>query len=162
MIIRRAFYYALFPAALVLPAWSLVGWGLFGNLGWELLGVMLGAGVLAIAMLGLSGIIVARASVRQNKAVSWIDAGILTLLYAAVIGLGFYTSYGTLLIVGTVLSLIALFWLSIGQLFVEARRRMQSAFAAYDRPTPPQAGGYSSPRIDGEYIVIETGKTASQ
>jgi hypothetical protein len=158
VIIRRAFYSALFGAAVLLPAWNLVGWGVFGGGGWVLIGVILGSGALALAMLGLAGLVYARKSVRQNRAVSWPDAALLAASYAAVIALGFYSGATTLLVIAVILVLIATFWTALWELVAETRKRVREAFAAFEVP-PPQSTGRpvdATPRMDGEYIVIET------
>jgi hypothetical protein len=164
MTLRRAFYSVLFPAAVVLPAWLLVGSTIFGGGGWETLGVMLGSIVLFLVMGAISGVIYARASVRQSKAVSWLDAAIQTALYASVIALGFNTAASTALLVALIIIAIAGFWVSAWQLFTETRRRVRDVFAAYENPQT-QAPGFAGPsplgaRNDGEYIVIETSRDA--
>jgi hypothetical protein len=160
MIIRRAFYYALFAAAVLIPAWNLVGWAVFGNGGWALVGVILGTGALTLAMLGLAGLVFARKSVRDARAVSWPDAGLQAAGYAAAIALGFSTPASTFLVVALILVLIASFWTFLWELVTETRRRVQEAFSAFQVPPPPPSGRPvdAAPRMDGEYIVIETNR----
>ena len=40
MWIRRAYFSWLFPAAVVLPLWLLIGWGVFQSSGWAFLWVL--------------------------------------------------------------------------------------------------------------------------
>lgn len=158
MIIRRAFYFLLFPAAVVLPAWPLVGWASFGAPGWGLLGVLLGSLALFIAMLATSGLIFARATVREQRAVSWLDVGLQFLGYAAIVALGFFLSGGQALVVVVILLSIATFWTAVWELFTDTRQRVRAAFAGFESATQPPA---KTPgiRADGEYIVIETSTT---
>ncbi len=157
MIIRRAFYYALFGAAVVLPAWNLVGWAVFGAGGWALLGVVLGSVALSLAMLALAGLVFARKSVRQARAVSWPDAALQAASYAAAIALGFYSDATTYIVVAIILLLVAMFWTTLWELVTETRTRVREAFASFE--VPPPTGKVDAPRMDGEYIVIETSKT---
>lgn len=158
MIIRRAFYFALFPAAAVLPAWLLVGWALFGGGGWALLGVLLGSLALFISMVATSALIIARTTVRAERAVSWPDVGLQFLNYAAIAALGFFPPVGSALVVLVILLSIGTFWTVAWELFTDARRRMRQAFAGFEANGQPNTPGI---RADGEYIVIETSTTAT-
>lgn len=157
---RRAFYYWQFPAAVILPTWLLIGWAIFAASGWELLGIILFSGMLTVGMLITSGLVFARKSVRDQRAVSWIDVGLLTVLHGVIIANGFYTAATSLLSVLAVVALIALFWSGIIQLVVETRRRVQQAFASYEEQASRLTGRPRPPRSDGEYIVIETSPQA--
>jgi lysylphosphatidylglycerol synthetase-like protein (DUF2156 family) len=162
--IRRAFYSVLFPAAVLLPAWMLVGSAIFGGGGWQTLGVMLGSIVLFVAMAAISAIIYARPGLRASKAVSWIDAAVLTVIYASAIGLGFDTDASTAFLVALIVGAIAGFWAAVWQFFTEARRRVNEAFASFEsarasaNPTPGMPRVPAGARNDGEYIVIETSR----
>ena len=158
MIIRRAFYFALFPAAAVLPAWLLVGWALFGGGGWALLGVMLGSLALFVAMVATSAVIIVRATVRAERAVSWPDVGLQLLNYAAIGALGFFPPVGSALVVLVILLSIGTFWTVAWELFTDARRRMRRAFAGFEANGQTNIPGI---RADGEYIVIETSTRAT-
>jgi hypothetical protein len=157
VIIRRAFYFALFPAAAVLPAWLLVGWAIFGGGGWALLGVLLGSLALFIAMVATSGLIIARTTVRAERAVSWPDVALQLLNYLAIAALGFFPPVGSALVVLVILLSIGTFWTVAWELFTDARRRMRQAFAGFENNGQPNITGI---RADGEYIVIETSATA--
>ncbi|ARJ04833.1 hypothetical protein B5808_06070 [Cnuibacter physcomitrellae] len=154
--VRRAFYYWQFPAAVILPTWLLIGWAIFAASGWELLGIIFFAGMLTVGMLVTAGLILARKGVREQRAVSWIDVGLLAVLHGLIIANGFYTSATGLLSVLAVVALIALFWSGIIQLVLETRRRVRQAFASYEEQASRLTGRPRSPRADGEYIVIET------
>jgi hypothetical protein len=154
--IRRAFFYWQFPAAVILPAWILVGWGIFAATSWQILGLIVGVMMLTVAMLATAGLIFARKDVRAERAVSWLDVGLLTVLHGLIIAVGFFSPATALLGTLSAVAVIALFWSGIIQLVVETRRRVRSALAGFEAQatriqSPPQ-----KPRIDGEYIVIET------
>ncbi|MFB2597206.1 hypothetical protein ACEXQE_05375 [Herbiconiux sp. P17] len=159
MIIRRAFFYWQFPAAVILPAWILVGWGVFAATGWQIIGLIVGVMMLTVAMLATAGLIFARKDVRAERAVSWLDVGLLTVLQGLIVAVGFFTPATALLGTLSVVAVIALFWSGIIQLVVETRRRVRATLAAFEAQaqqatrlqSPPR-----TPRIDGEYIVIET------
>jgi uncharacterized membrane protein YphA (DoxX/SURF4 family) len=157
--IRRAFFYWQFPAAVILPAWILIGWSVFSASGWEILGLIVGVMMLTVAMLATAGLVFARKDVRAERAVSWIDVAFLTVLHGLVIAVGFFTPVTSMLGVLAVIATIALFWSGIVQLVMETRRRVRTAFASYEAQARRVQNRTTSPRIDGEYIVIEsTGK----
>ena len=157
MILRRAFYWWLFPSAVILPAWLLIGWAIFGGGGWAFLGLLIACPVLFIAMLAIGGIIRARRSVRDEKAVSWNDVGLLTAWHIAIIAFGFYIPGASswIAVLGILIGL-ATFWITLWELLVETRARVQSSFDAYERAAQQQYGSPDPGAVDGgEYIVIE-------
>ena len=156
MLIRRAFFYWQFPAAVILPAWILVGWGVFAATGWQILGLIVGVMMLTVGMLATAGLIFARKDVRAEKAVSWLDVVLLVLLQGLVISVGFFTPATAILGTLTVVALIALFWSSVVQLVVETRKRVRSAIAGFEEQATRIQNPRRPARIDGEYIVIET------
>jgi hypothetical protein len=164
VIIRRAFYSVLFPAAVLLPAWMLVGSAIFGGGGWQTLGALLASIALFVALAAISGIVFARPGVRSSRAVSWIDAGILTIISASAITVGFDSAATTAATVALILSVIGGFWAAVWQFFTEARKRVQDVFSTFEVP-PTAPGSGSRPgqvpagiRNDGEYVVIETSR----
>lgn len=125
MIVRRIFYYWQFIAVGALPLWLVVGSTLYGTGGWEVLGVTLGALALGVALLAVALLIFARREVREAKAVSWPDVGVLTLWHALVVGLGFNPDASPWLAVLAVIVGIGVFWFALWELFDAARRRVR-------------------------------------
>lgn len=156
MLIRRAFFYWQFPAAVILPAWILVGWGVFAATGWQILGLIVGVMMLTVGMLATAGLIFARKDVRAETRVSWLDVVLLTVLHALVISVGFFTPATAVLGSLSVVALIALFWSGIVQLVVETRKRVRSALAGFEAQAARLQAPPRTTRVDGEYIVIET------
>jgi len=159
VIIRKAFYWWLFPAAVVLPVWLLIGWAAFHQgSGWSFLGLLVLCPILFVAMLIVSGIVMARRSVRERRAVSWWDVALFAAWHLSIIGFGFFQSglTGWFAVAG-ILLFVATFWVSIWELLTETRARVQQTFAAYERAAQPQATASSERATvdDGEYIVIE-------
>ncbi len=158
MFIRKAFYWWLFPSAVVLPAWLLIGWAAFSQgSGWSFLGLLVLCPILFIAMLVVSGIAMARRSVRQRRAVSWWDVLVFGLWHLSIIGFGFFVPVATgwFAVLG-ILLFIAAFWVVMWELLTETRTRVQATFAAYERAARPQVPAEPAvPVDDGEYIVIE-------
>src|SRR3546814_16152737 len=71
---RRAFFWWLFPAAVVLPAWLLAGWIAFDAGGWALLWVLfLAIPSVFFGQIVLALLVRARTSVRASRAVSGWD-----------------------------------------------------------------------------------------
>ncbi|MBF4633584.1 hypothetical protein ITJ38_04100 [Agreia pratensis] len=164
MMIRRAFYSVLFPAAVLLPAWLLVGSAVFGGGAWETLGVLLAGIVLFVALAAIAGIVYARPGVRASKLVSWIDVAVLTVISASAITLGLNTAASTAASVVLIVAVIGGFWAAVWQFFVEARKRVQDAFASFEVPPAAPGTGFRPNQVpagirnDGEYIVIETSR----
>jgi len=154
--IRRAFFYWQFPAAVILPAWILVGWGVFAATGWQIIGLIVGVLMLTVAMLATAGLIFARKDVRAERAVSWLDVALLTVLHGLVIAVGFFTPATALLGTLAVVAVIALFWSGIVQLVMETRRRVRAVIDEFETQAKRVQQPLRSPRADGEYIVIET------
>jgi hypothetical protein len=159
VIIRKAFYWWLFPSAVVLPVWLLIGWAAFHQgSGWSFLGLLVLCPILFVAMLVVGGIVMARRSVREKRAVSWWDVALFAAWHLTIVGFGFFVSglTGWFAVVG-ILLFVAIFWVSLWELLTETRSRVQQTFAAYERAAQPAATG-PLPREtvdDGEYIVIE-------
>jgi hypothetical protein len=154
MILRRAFYWWQFPAALVLPAWLLVGWGIFGSGGWSFLGLIILCPVLFIALIAVALIIFARSGVRSARAVSWRDVGLLAAWHASIVAFGFFTPASGWVAVAGILLGLAAFWITLGELFSDTSRRIQATFEAYEQAARPQEVR-QPPADGGEYIVIE-------
>jgi len=157
--IRKAFYWWLFPSAVVLPAWLLVGWAAFNQgSGWSFLGLLLLCPILFVAMLVVGGIVMARRSVREARAVSWYDVGLFAPWHLTIIGFGFFTPglSGWFAVLG-ILLFVAVFWVAVWELLRETRTRVQQTFDAYQRAAQPrQVPQPEGDVVDaGEYIVIE-------
>lgn len=176
MFIRRAFYYWRFAAIFILPAWPFVGWGLFGESGWSLLGLVIAMPILAIALAAIAFLISARASVRTTKLVSWTDVGLLALWHLTIICFGTFSSGVALWAVLGVAAGLAAFWGSIAQLITETSQRARETMAEFERmaampgtipgavPGTGPATGVPTQRFDrgpvdgGEFIVVEESK----
>jgi hypothetical protein len=162
MFVRRAFYYWQVAAFVVLPLWVLIGWSVFGGQVWQFLIVMLSCGVLALAMAAVALLVFARKGVRQTRTLSWLDVGVLTAWHLSIVAVGFFLPAGSIIAVAALLLGLAAFWSSIAQLVGETKRRVQSVFETFqyaaEMGAAPQAA--REPLVaDGEYIVIETGRS---
>jgi peptidoglycan/LPS O-acetylase OafA/YrhL len=142
MWLRRSFYYAQFGAIPILPLWLLIGRGIvIDGTGWEFVMLLFVAPILAVVMLIVAGLTVARKSVRRSRAVSWLDVGLLAAWYLAIIAAGFVAH--PIMAVLVVLLAFAVFWSAVWQLYTETRRRVRSAFAGF---TAIPAGNYEASR----------------
>lgn len=149
---RRALYFALVPAAILLPTWVLISRGLLADgIGWEFLVYLVACPILSVAMLAVSGVILARKSVRATRAVSWLDAALLTAWWLALVFYGLYALPAIAIIV--LLVGLAAFWLGIWQLFTDTRARLRGVMTEFER----QAAAPTTPREKyiGEVIVIQ-------
>ncbi len=157
MWLRRGFFGWLFPAAIVLPLWLIVGWAVFNAGGWAFLGVIfVAAPAVLIGELVLAFMIRARPTVRRDRAVSWWDVLGLTVWHGLVIAYGCYihVAFAAVLIFA-ILAFLAVFWSSLAQLWAEAR----GTFARMAPGTgPADIGGPTAPmgrpRMRDEVIVV--------
>ncbi|MCU1408049.1 MAG: hypothetical protein JWM23_129 [Microbacteriaceae bacterium] len=152
MLIRRAFFYWQFAAVIVLPLWLVVGWPIFGAGGWKVLGVFFGAVVLGIALLAVSLVFFARKEVRVTRAVSWADAGVLTVWHGLIISVGFYAAASPWLSILVIVVGVGAFWFAVWELFDATKRRVRAvideielaAKPAYLRPPANSGPGVAS------------------
>ena len=155
MIIRRAFRTWMVIAAVVLPIWPLIGWGIFGGGGWQFLGLLISMPILFVAMLAVAGLIWARPTVRREKAVSWLDVGILTIWQVSVIGFGLFGPSSNAFAVLGVLAGIAAFWVVLWEFFTDARDRARETIAEFEQMAArPTVGQNRSPVRDGEELIV--------
>ncbi|MDH6237500.1 hypothetical protein [Cryobacterium sp. CG_9.6] len=126
MFIRRTFFRWQFPAVIVLPLWLLIGSSIFGTGGWAVLGIFFGAVLLGVGMLLVSLLIFARREVREARALSWADVGVLAFWHLLIIVLGFSADVSGWLSVAVVVAGIGAFWYAVWALFTAARKRVQS------------------------------------
>jgi hypothetical protein len=79
MLARRALYYAQFGAVPILPLWLLIGRGIvIDGTGWEFVLLLFVCPILAVAMLIVVGLTVARKSERRTHEVSWLYVVLLS------------------------------------------------------------------------------------
>lgn len=162
MWLRRAFFRWLAPAAVVLPLWLLVGWGITGAGGWAFLWVLfLAIPSVFVGQLLLTLLVRARGTVRAERAVSWWDVLGFTVWHGLTIALGFYVqAWWAPVFVAAVVAGLGLFWLSLWQLLREARPSRillrTAAGVGYLPPEAPKTPDASSP---GVFVVTERRST---
>jgi hypothetical protein len=151
MMIRRAFYYWQFIAVIVLPLWVLIGRGVFGSsVGWDFVLFLLLCPILAFALVAIAGLTTARKSVRSERAVSWIDAGVLAAWHTVIIAYGFMDA--PLLAALIVIVAVAAFWIALWQLVTETRDRFNSLVEGFERDA--QRPTYPGERLDNGNVII--------
>ncbi len=164
MWIRRVLFAWLFPAALVLPLWLLVGWGVFRSGGWAILWVLfIAMPSVLIGELLIAFLVRARASVRQARAVSWQDAAGIVLWHGLTIAVGFFPNAFGWVLAGAVVGFLVVFWSTLWQLGRESaaalRRAMDPDLLSGDASTgaasasSPSSSGSTAP-MRGQVIVI--------
>lgn len=155
MLLRRAFFYWQFIAALVLPLWLFVGWGVSNASGWTFVGLLVLAPLMFVFLIIVSVLVYMRAGVRRSNAVSWMDIGLLGALHAAIVAFGLFTqATSAIAVLGVILGLAA-FWGAVWQLVDETRSRARAALREFEQMTsaPPSAPRAHS--VDGRVIVVE-------
>ncbi|WP_336628376.1 MULTISPECIES: MFS transporter permease [unclassified Microbacterium] len=168
MWIRRAFFSWLFPAALVLPLWLFIGWGVFHAGGWAFLWVLfIALPSVLVGEVALGLLVRARPTVRAERAVSWRDVLGFTVWHGLTIALGFFpeNAFGWLL-TGTIVAFLGLFWSTLWQLWKDVAERGRAGFVidgdAMRLPVYGDATGTVRERAsrNGDVIVItETGQS---
>jgi hypothetical protein len=148
MLLRRAFWYWQFAAALALPLWVLVGYAVWGAGTAGFLTVAILAPLLVVAQLGLAALITARRSVRLQRAPGWADVGVLAAFSLAVIGAGFFGPATVWFGVLAVAALLGGYWITTIELAREVRTRVRTTLTALGVRPPVE------PRDAGEYIVL--------
>lgn len=150
MLIRRALYYWQFVAILALPTVVLIARGVLGSsVGWDFLLFVVLCPILAVTMAIVAGLTYARRSVREHKAVSWLDAAVILAWHASIIAYAIVDA-GWLAVFVVVIA-IAAFWVGIGQFVTEARRRVQGVMAGFEEAARTQN---QTPVRDRETPVI--------
>lgn len=161
---RRAYLKALPWAALVLPLWLLIGWGVFQAGGWAFLWVLfIAIPSVALGQLVLLLLVRSRPSVRATGIMSWRDAGAFALWHALTIAVGTFPQAGFgWLLAGAIAAFLVVFWLAIGQLFAEAGagRRLDVRVGRVfpDDASADASTGTQRPAADaaGVYVIQES------
>ncbi|MBX3094340.1 MAG: MFS transporter [Cryobacterium sp.] len=147
MQIRRFFYLAQFVALGILPLWLLIGRGIvFSDSGWDFVGLLIVAPILALFMAIVLGLTYARKSVREARAMSWADVGVHLAWYATLVLVGFVTHPAVAVL--AVVASVATFWFQLWQLISEVGQRVNRALNRLSE-------GTASTVDDGEYRVIQ-------
>ena len=137
MLLRRALYWVQFGMAVALPVWVLVSRGIVADgVGWQLVIYLVLCPILFLTLALLVGVTAARKSVRDARAVSWPDAAVLLVTWAAIVTYGLFAL--PVLAVIIVLALVGLFWLVVWELATETRDRAKAFFEAASTPGPRQ------------------------
>jgi hypothetical protein len=165
MLFRRIFFRWTQAATVVLPIWLAVGWAVFGGGGWGTLGLIITVPVTFIALAVMALLTSMRPTVREQRAVSWGDVGVLGAWHAAIVGFGFSgPSMAAFAFLAIALALVA-FWYEILQLVRDGARRMQATMSEYERvarASGPSGDAGAAPAATppapydiGEVIVVE-------
>ncbi|MFC0678618.1 hypothetical protein ACFFGH_12280 [Lysobacter korlensis] len=156
---RRAVFYAMLGAVIVLPAWLLVSRGIiFTDTGWDFLGYLVLAPLLAVALGIVAAVVWARKSVRATRAVSPLDAALLTAWYLSIALYGASGDEGvaTAVAVVGVLLAVASFWAAVWQLVRETRSRLRNIVTTFEQQAMPRDGqGPGQNAGSGPVIRIE-------
>ncbi|TFD60587.1 MFS transporter [Cryobacterium sp. Hh7] len=155
MIIRRAFYHWQFIAAGALPLWLLVGSSIFGSGAWAVLGIFFGAVLIGLGLLLVALLFYARKEVRETRAVSYADVGVLSLWHTLIIAIPFSTDAAGWLSVLVIVGGLAVFWFALWELFDSAKRRMRAMVDLVEQT----ARGQSAPAAPGHPLPYASPKT---
>ena len=139
VIIRRAFYHWQFIAAGALPLWLLVGSSIFGSGGWAVLGIFFGAVLIGLGLLLVALVVYARKEVREARAVSYADVGVLALWHALIVAIPFSTDAAGWLSVLVIIGGFAVFWFTVWELVDSAKRRMRAMVDLVEQTARGQA-----------------------
>jgi hypothetical protein len=132
MALRRIFSRWLWPAAFVLPAWLLIGWGISGAGGWAFLWVLFVAlPSVFLAQAGFTLLNRARPSVRRTGAVSWLDVAGFGVWHVLTVVVGLFApAWFGLSLVLAIVAALGVLWLQVWQLWREASLARTAAGSA--------------------------------
>lgn len=158
MWLRRAFFLWLLPSAALLPLWLVIGWAVSGASGWVFLWVLfIAVPSVLIGQLVATLLVRARGTVRHSRAVSWWDVLVFGVWHALTIAVGLYPEGGFWpLLFGAAAAFVAVLWVSLWQLFREARPTL--LFSGIPGSTAflrPGTGARASAEPDDVVIVEE-------
>ena len=135
---RRAFGSWQYPAAVVLPLWILLGYGLFGgSSGWTVLGLVIALPILALSLAVVASIVAFRVTVRPTRTTAWGDVAALGAWHASLIALGFFPPGAWALGLLSVLLGVVALGHSVWRFFHDAR----ATLIAFAEASAVQAGG---------------------
>lgn len=155
---RRAFGSWQYPAAIVLPLWILLGYGLFGgSSGWTVLGLVIALPILALCLAVVASIVAFRVTVRPTRTPAWGDVAAVGAWHASLIAFGFFPPGAWALgLLSVVLGVVA-FSHSLWRFVTDARATLL-AFAdvgAAQAQRPVTGEGFDPERPqDGQTIVL--------
>ena len=159
MWVRQAFFRWLIPAAFLLPLWLVVGWIVFGANPWALLWVLISAPIVFVGQLVLTLLVRARGTVRADRAVSWVDAGVIGAWHVLVVALGVFDGrWWWPLFALTVAVGIAALWTSLAQLWREARPSAMMMRTRDGIAYVPPSSSRTAP-VDPDVVVITESRT---
>jgi hypothetical protein len=93
--------------------------------------------------------------VRREKAVSWLDVGILSLWHASIIGFGLFGPSSNGFAVLGVLAGLAAFWIVLWEFFTDAKKRAQETMAEFERMASRPTVRRGAPLArDGEELIV--------
>lgn len=160
MWLRQAYYRWLFPAAVVLPLWLLLGWGIFGAGAWALLWVLfIAIPSVLVGQTILTLLVRSRPSVRATRAVSWWDVAGFTVWHVLTVVVGCYPrDWFGLALTAAILVAVLLFWLMLVQLWNEAKGSGFGLGAQLWSPveTAAPARDHTDERQRDVYVIRET------
>lgn len=138
MLYRRALFLAQVGAVVVLPLWLLIGRGVIAaDSGWDFVGYLAVAVILAVALAVVAALTWARQSVRRSRAVSALDAVVLSAWYLSAVGYAIAPEpLATVLLAVGVLLALAAFSASVWQLVTEVRARARTMLGSLRAGAP--------------------------
>ena len=164
MWLRRVFYRWLFPAAVVLPLWLLIGWGIFNAGGWAFLWVLfIAIPSVFLGQLVLTLLVRARPSARETGMVSWWDVAGFTLWHGLTIAVGCYPqAWFPLLLTGAIVTALVMFWLMLRQLWNEAKGARGSIRFMASSPVDAAEEPARQAPADSEVFIIREKPTTER
>lgn len=89
--LRRAFFYALWGAVVVLPLWVLLSRAFFGApLGYQFLAQIVLVPLLFVGQIVVTLVHFLRGAARRDRALSWSATGLFALVWLGELGIGFF------------------------------------------------------------------------
>lgn len=128
MVVRRGMFWWQIAATFAVPIWLVIGRAVFIGTGIPTIAVALLCPAIVAFSLLLVFLGLARVSVRKLHALSWIDCILIAVWHGLLIATGFMTSAAPFLLSLALMLAIVIFWVYVGEWFVETKRRVKAGW----------------------------------
>lgn len=143
------------PAAIILPAWLLIGWTLFGHGVWGFIGLIILSALAVVGLFVITALFTLRPSNRATGRLSTVETWLAVAIAVGLIWLGLWNSTSGIGAAIAIIAYLAGFWYSVREWIRDFRAASASRFGG-------ASAGTRNEVIDiGEVIVVEEDRQAN-
>ncbi len=111
--ISRIVRKALGPAAIIMPAWLLIGWTIFGHGVWGFIGLLIIAVIATVGLLIIAGLMYFRPSNRSRNGLDATETGLAAAIAIGLIWLGLWNASSGIGAAIAIVGFLAAFWYEV-------------------------------------------------